>query len=160
MGGSIVRARVKKKYCCVRGKRGGHYMKNKNIGEDVFCQLNLISKKGPNAKMRKKYAKKKIKHRKLFLARFAHSAFYKIHISGAANRHAPVQYPKYVFCCFFFFFFLSSQHDTNPLLHLYQFRKKYNYILANINSESSRVMFSFFLSSSSGSNIFVPQQIL
>ena len=25
-----------------------------------------------------------------FLARFANSAFYKIHISGAANRHAPV----------------------------------------------------------------------
>ena len=28
-------------------------------------------------------------------------------------------------------------HDTNPLLHLYHFRKKYNYILANIYSESS-----------------------
>ena len=56
-----------------------------------------------------------------FLARFAHSAFYKIHISGAANRHAPVQYAKYVFFCFFF---LSSRHDTNPLLHLYHFRKK------------------------------------
>ena len=25
-----------------------------------------------------------------FLARFAHSAFYKIYISGAANRHAQV----------------------------------------------------------------------
>ena len=51
---------VKKKYCCVRG-RGGHYMKNKNIGEDVFCKLDLISKKGPNAKMRKKCKKKKKK---------------------------------------------------------------------------------------------------
>ena len=28
-------------------------MKTKNIGRDVFCQLHLISKKGPNAKMRK-----------------------------------------------------------------------------------------------------------
>ena len=28
-------------------------MKNKNIGEGVFCQLNLISNKDPNAKMRK-----------------------------------------------------------------------------------------------------------
>ena len=73
----------------------------------------------------------------LFLARFAHSAFYKIHISGAANRHAPVQYA---------IFFLNSHHDTNPLLHLYHFRKKYNYmyILANIDRESSRVIFSFF----------------
>ena len=45
---------------------------------------------------------------------------------------------------FFLSFFLSSHHDTNPLLHLYHFRKKYNYILANINSGSSRVIFSFF----------------
>ena len=58
---------------------------------------------------------------KIFLARFAHSAFYKIHISGVANPHTPVQYAKYVV---FFVFFLSSHHDTNPLLHLYHFRKK------------------------------------
>ena len=30
-------------------------------------------------------------------------------------------------------------------LHLYHFRKKYNYILANINSESLMVIFSFFV---------------
>ena len=90
----------------------------------MFYQLNLISKKGPNAKMRKKY---------------------KIRISGAANRHAPVQYAK---CVVVFFFFLSSRHDTNPLLHLsFIFVKKYNYILANINSESSRVIFPLFFSS-------------
>ena len=99
----------------------------------MFCQLNLISKKGPNAKMRKKLSNIE----NIFLARFAHSAFYKIHISGAANRHVPVQYAEYVFffVVFFFLFFLSSHHDTNPLLHLYHFRKKYNYLLANINSE-------------------------
>ena len=53
----------------------------------------------------------------------------------------------FFFFFFFFlsFFFLSSHHDTNPLLHLYHFRKKkYNYKLANINSESSRVIFSCF----------------
>ena len=110
----------------------------------MFCQLNLISKKGPNAKMRKK-CKKLSNIENIFLARFVHSAFYKIHISGAANRHAQVQYAKYVVVFFFFFFFLSSHHDTNPLLHLYHFRKKKcNYILANINSESSRVIISFF----------------
>ena len=49
-----------------------------------------------------------------------------------------------LFFFFCFFFFLNSHHDTNPLLHLYHFRKKYNYILANINSKSSRVIFSFF----------------
>ena len=40
--GGIFRGRVKKKYCCVRGR--GHYMKNKNIGGGVFWQLKLISK--------------------------------------------------------------------------------------------------------------------
>ena len=48
---------VKKKYCCVRGLL---HEKSEYRG-DVFCQLNLISKKGPNAKMRKK-CKKIIKH--------------------------------------------------------------------------------------------------
>ena len=71
--------------------KGGHYMKKRNIG-GMCCQLNLISKKGPNAKMRKKLSNIK----NFFLACFAHSAFYKIDISGAANRHAPVQYAKYV----------------------------------------------------------------
>ena len=84
-------------------------MKYKNIGVCVCvgggCQLNLISKKGRNAKMRKKLQKlSNIEN--FFLARFAHSAFYKIHISGAANRHAPVQYAKYVVFFLFFFLFL------------------------------------------------------
>ena len=59
--------------------------------------------KRPSAKMRKK-CKKLSNIEKIFLARFAHSAFYKIHISGAANRHAPVQHVKDVF--FFFLFFV------------------------------------------------------
>ena len=37
-----------------------------------------------------KNAKKLSNIEKDFLVRFAHSAFYKIHISGAANRYAPV----------------------------------------------------------------------
>ena len=42
-------------------KGGGvHYMKNKNIRGGVFCQLNLISKKRPNAKSAK--TQKIIKH--------------------------------------------------------------------------------------------------
>ena len=79
---------MKKKYCCVRGD---HFMKNKNIG-GVFCQFNLISKKCPNAKMRKKC--KKLSNIENF------------HISGAANRHAPVQYAKYVFVFLLLFFLL------------------------------------------------------
>ena len=113
----------------------------------MFCQLNLISKKGPNTKMCKK-CKKLSNNEKFFLARFAHSAFYKIHISGAANCHAQVQYANYVVVVFFFFFFFfrSSHHDTNPLLHLYHFRKKKKKLYtANFNSESSKVIFFFFV---------------
>ena len=87
-------------------------MKNKNI-RAVFCQHNLIRIKAPMQKCAKR--QKIIKHSKIFLARFAHSAFYKIHTSGAATRHVPVLYANYVFFFFFlFFFFLSSHHDTKP----------------------------------------------
>ena len=74
-------------------------MKNKNRRGGCVCffQLNLISKKGLNAKKKRKKCKKKKKKKisnieKFFLTRFAHSAFYKIHISGVASRHAPIQY--------------------------------------------------------------------
>ena len=70
------------------------------INRDVFCQLNLISKKRTQCKNAQK-CKKITDIEKFFLARFAHSAFYKIHISGAANRHVPVQYAKYFFSSFF-----------------------------------------------------------
>ena len=80
-------------------------MKNKNIG-GVFCQLYPISKKAP---MQKCAMMQKLSNiEKIFLARFAHSAFYKIHISGAANRHTPVQYAKNVFLFLFFFFSKQS----------------------------------------------------
>ena len=69
----------------------------------------------PQCKMRKK-CKKLSNIEKCFHARFAHSAFYKIHISGAANRYAPVQYAKYAVV-----FFRSSHHDTNPFLHIVSF---------------------------------------
>ena len=78
-------------------------MKNKNMGGGAGVQLNLISKKGPSAKMSKK-CKKLSNIEKDFLSRFANSAFYKIYISGAANRNAPVQYAKYVVFFFLFFF--------------------------------------------------------
>ena len=123
MGGIVQGESQEKILLC----KGGHYMKNKNKGGGVFCQLNLISKKRPQFKNVQKNAKNyQTLKKKKFFARFAHSAFYRIHISGAANCHAPVQYAK---CVVFFFLFLSSHHDSNPLLHLYHFRKKiYIYI--------------------------------
>ena len=92
-------------------------MKTKNIG---VCVLSTQpdQQKRPQCKNAQKCIKLS-NIEKIFFVRFAHSAFYKHHISGAANRHAPVQYAKYVFFCF-----LSSHHETNPFLHLYHFRKK------------------------------------
>ena len=80
---------------------------------------------------------------KSFLARFFHSAFYKSHISGAANRHAQVQYAKYVVV----FFFLISHHDTNPLRHLYHFRKTniiMYWLILTVNYQGSYFPFFFF----------------
>ena len=78
-------------------------MKNKNIGG---CVLSTQADQQERSKCKNAQKCKKLSNMENFyLARFAHSAFYKIHISGTANRHAPVQYAKYVF--FFFFFFLS-----------------------------------------------------
>ena len=76
------------KYRCVRGV--GHYMKNKNIGRCVLS-TQPDQQKRPQCKNAQKMQKKISNIEIFFLARFAHSAFYKIHISGAANRHAPVQ---------------------------------------------------------------------
>ena len=118
-------------------------MKNKNIGGMCFVNSTRSAKKGPNAKMRKKY-KTLSNIEKCFLASFAHSAFYKIHISGAANRRAQIQYAKYVV---FLFFFLSSHHDTNPLLHLYHFRKKniiIYWLILTVNHQGSFFLFFFF----------------
>ena len=85
--------------------KGGHYMKNKNIGGGGVLSTQPDQQKRPSAKMRKK-CKKLSNIEKIFLARFAHSTFYKIHISGAANRNASVQHAKDVFSFFFFFFLL------------------------------------------------------
>ena len=68
----------------------------------IFCQLSPVGKKDRNAK-NAQTCKKLSNIEQIFLARFAHSGFYKIHISGAANRHALVQYAKYDF--FFLIFF-------------------------------------------------------
>ena len=90
-------------------------MKNKNIrGGGGVLSTQPDQQKRPQCRNAQKM-QKIIKHCKFFLARSAHSAF---HISGAAYRHALVQYAEYVL----FFFFLSSHHDTSPLLHLYHFR--------------------------------------
>ena len=131
-------------------------MKNKNI-VGVFCQLSLISKKDPMQKCAKN-ANKLSNIEKSFLARFFHSAFYKSHISGAANRHAQVQYAKYVVV-----FFLISHHDTNPLRHLYHFRKTniiMYWLILTVNYQGSYFPFFFFFVFVQWVKHFVPQQIV
>ena len=92
-------------------------MKNKNIGGCVLL-TQPDQQKRPQCKKAQKCKKKKISNiENFFLARFAHSAFYKIHISGAALTAMPQFNMQNMF------FFLSSHNHTNPLLHLYHFRK-------------------------------------
>ena len=69
-------------------------MKNKNKGGCVLSTQPDQQKNGPMQTCAKMQKLSNIEI--FFLARLAHSAFYKIHISGAANRHAPVQYTRYV----------------------------------------------------------------
>ena len=87
-GGSYFQGKGQEKILLCKVGGGGYYMKNKNIGGCVLS-TQPDQQKGPKAKMRKK-CKKLSNIGKCFLARFAHSTFYKIHISGAASRHAPV----------------------------------------------------------------------
>ena len=125
------------------GSRKNIAVKNKNIGGDVFYQLDQINKNGPNAKMRKNAKNYQT------LKSFSSLVSLTRHFTKFTFLEQLTVMPQFnmqnmFFFFFFSFFFLSSHHDTNPLLHLYYFRKKCNYILANINSESSRVIFSSF----------------
>ena len=77
----------------------GSLHENKNIGGG-----GLSTQLDQQKRLQCKKAQKCNKISKLenfFLARFAHTAFYNIHISGAANRHTPVQYALYVIFLFF-----------------------------------------------------------
>ena len=76
-------------------------MKNKNIGGCVLS-TEPDQQKRPQCKNAQKKSKN-YQTLKFFPRSFAHSAFYKIHISGAANRHAPFNMQNMFF--FFFFFF-------------------------------------------------------
>ena len=65
-----------------------------------FVNSTWSAKKDPMQKCAKNAKKYRKNIEKVFLTHFAHSAFYTIHISEAANRHVPVQYAKYVFFLF------------------------------------------------------------
>ena len=104
----------------------------------MVCQLNLISKKSPKAKMRKQcknYQTLKNYFSLLSLTR---------HFTKFIFLEQLTAMPQFNMQNIFFFF-LSSHHDMTRALYFICiiFVKKYNYILANISSESSRVIFPF-----------------
>ena len=117
-------------------------MKNKSIGGCVLSN-QPDQQKRLQCKIAQK-GKQLSNIENFFLTRFAHSSFYKIHISGAANRYAPVQYAKYVVVVVVVFFFQSSHHDTNLLLYLYHFRKNIiiYWLILTVNHQGS--YFPFF----------------
>ena len=120
----------------------------------MFCQLKLISKKKNLVQKCAKNAKKKKNNQTL-------KSFPRSILTKYIFLEQLTAMPQYhVQNMFFFLFCLSRHHDTNPLLHLYHFRKTniITYWVLTLNHQGS--YFPFFLSSSSGSNIFVPQQIL
>ena len=114
----------------------------------MFCQLNLISKRGPNAKMRKNaknYQTLKIFSSLVSLTRHFTKFIFLEQLTAMPQFNMQNMLLLLLFFFSFFFFFLSSYHDTNPLRHLYYFRQKYNYILANINSVHQGSYFHFLL---------------
>ena len=129
----MFRRRVKKKYCCVRG---GHYMKNKNI-EGCVLSAQPDQQKRPRCKKCATNAKN-------------YQILKNVCSLVSLTRH----FTKFIFLeqltampQFNMHFFLSSHHDTNPLLHLYHFRKKdiiiYRLILT-VNHQGSYFPFFFF----------------
>ena len=84
-------------------KGGGHYMKNKNIGGGVFCQLNLISKKGPSAKVRK--------NAKIYqtLKKFSSLVSLTRYFTKFIFLEQLTAMPQYNMQTMFFFFFFSKQ---------------------------------------------------
>ena len=94
-------------------------MKNKNMG--VFCQPNLISKKGPNAKNAQKCTQKKKKKKNQTLKIFSSLVLLTRHFTKFIFLEQLTAMPQ--FNMQILFFLSRSHHDTNPLLHLYHFHK-------------------------------------
>ena len=101
----------KKKYCCVSGGRVTKW-KVRIWGGDVLS-AQPDQQKRPQRKHSQKM-QKIIKHWKNFPRSFRSLGILHIHISGAANRHAPVQYAKYVWFFFFLFFFSKQSSWYEP----------------------------------------------
>ena len=98
-------------------EEGGHYMKNKNIGRGVLS-TQPDQRKRPQCKMRKKC--KTLSN----IENFSPLVSLTGHFTKFIFLEQLAAMPQFIMQNMFFFFFLNSYHDTNPLLHLYHFRKK------------------------------------
>ena len=117
----------RKKYCYVRG---GHCMKNKDIERMCFVNSTRSAKKAPMqkcAKNAKNYQRLKKFSSLVSLTRHFTEFIFLEQLTAMPQVNMQNMFFFFFFFFFFllfFFFFLSSHHDTNPLLHLYHFRKK------------------------------------
>ena len=93
--------------------KGGHYMKNKKIGGVLSTQLD--QQKRPQCK---NYQTLKFFSLLVLLTRHFTKFIFLQQLT------AMPQFNMQNMLLFFCLFFLSSHYDTNPLLHLYHFRKK------------------------------------
>ena len=95
MCGGYFQEEGQEKILLCKGGGGGALHEKLEYRGDVFCQLNLINKKGPNAKMHKKAKNyQTLKNFSSLVSLTRH--FTKFIILEQLTRHAPVQYAKYV----------------------------------------------------------------
>ena len=132
--------RVKKKYCCVRGgERGSLHEKMKKIKGGCVLSTQLDQQKGPNAtKNAKNYQT---------LKNFSSLVSLTQHFTKFIFLEQLTAMPQFNMQNIFFFFFLSSHHDTNPLLHLYHFRKTIiiYWLILTVNHQGSYFPFFIFI---------------
>ena len=125
----------------------------------------MISKKSPNAKMRKNA--KNYQTLKKFSSLVSLTRHFTEFIFLEQLTAMPQFNMQNMFFFFFFFFFCLFSFSfflavimirTLYFICCIIFVKKYNYILANINSESSRVIFSFFCLHPVGETFLYPRK--
>ena len=110
-------------------------MKNKNIGGCVLSTQPDQQKKAPMQKCAKNY--QTLKH---FSSLISHTR----HFTKFIFLEQLTAMPQFNVQNMLLLLFLSSHHDTNPVLHLYHFRKKNIIIFWLILTVNHQVIFTFF----------------
>ena len=121
--------------------KGSHYMKNKNIGGCVLS-TQLDQQKRPLRKNAQKMQKKIS-----IIEKFSSLVSLTRHFIKFIFLEQLTAMPQLNMQNIFFFFFLSSHYDTNPLLHLYHFRKNIimYWLILTVNNQVSYFPFFVFI---------------